>query len=218
MKKGFSLLELMVAVGVLAVLLLLLAQAFDVFSKTVASGRSGVKMFEEARVAAALMKREVGSAIVRENSGLSFNIQNTSSPVGTVLQFSIPAENTAILTNMSLLKHICYLWDPERNTLHRSESRNGESPTPSETQSQVPILSHVVNFEVLVYETGLDSSPHNQWSDTNRLPQYLEVRLGVIDEQDAPAFQKDPSLTNKIRWFRVAAPLKHYGIYDHRDY
>lgn len=65
MRKGFSLIELLVAMAVLAILLVLLAQMFSMVSNTWRAGRSQVDNFAQARVALDVIGRDVESSVLR---------------------------------------------------------------------------------------------------------------------------------------------------------
>jgi prepilin-type N-terminal cleavage/methylation domain-containing protein len=90
MRRGFSLIELLVAMTVLAILLVLLAQIFSMVSNTWRAGRSQVDNFAQARVALDVIGRDVESAVLRPDLPAFF--------VDSVPQFAFHTRQQSLVT------------------------------------------------------------------------------------------------------------------------
>lgn len=90
---GFSLIELLVAMAVLGLLLVMLAQIFSVVSTTWRAGRAQADHFAQARVALGMVSRDLQAAVLRPDLPAFF------SQTGPVLSFFTRRPGLVTMTN-----------------------------------------------------------------------------------------------------------------------
>ncbi len=118
---GFTLIEVLVSVTILAIIMSMILSMFDVYTRTLKSTRSKMEMLDEVRTIVLSLSREIGSAMVRTDPDRYLNMRIVDTSTNLTLYSALLDENITSLTNMSFVSHYGYRWvKPDVNDKEKS--------------------------------------------------------------------------------------------------
>ena len=118
--SGFTLIEVLVSVILLAVMLVMLAGVFDVYNKSYTRSTSSMQTYDDVRTIVSQMSHDLSAAMVRVNANRTLNFSVTNSGTGIALFMAVPDPKLQSLTNMSFTSHIAYFWQTNTCQVYRA--------------------------------------------------------------------------------------------------
>jgi prepilin-type N-terminal cleavage/methylation domain-containing protein len=158
-KKGFSLLELLVAMAVLSILVIMMTSLFNNSISAFNIGTQRAEMNMAARAALEYIARELSSAVAGEIDGASgkrvaFYLSDTSPDnKADVRCFTLTATNPSLYA----MRMFCVRFDSASNILEAYHDKNDKpySNTPAWGTAGT-LISNVVDFKIGVYSNVSD--------------------------------------------------------------
>lgn len=128
-RRGFTLIEILVAITILSLMLLMTAQIFGAFSQVFRSATATMQSFDDVRVILFAIRKDLIGAMVRTNTHRELTFESVAPslvvlPSGrqadAMLAFTVPDEKVRSLKTMSFVTHYAYLWDAIKGRLYRA--------------------------------------------------------------------------------------------------
>jgi prepilin-type N-terminal cleavage/methylation domain-containing protein len=209
-ERAFTLIELLAAVTVLAILMVMLATAFNQGQSGWLKGEKRIIAFQEARKALDAMSVELSQAFVASNvffTGVS----------ATELRFVAPLNTDT--NNQTDLCEVGYKWmsaglaitrqftPPEATVLGSTWKITG--PLDDNFAGRQPLLSNTVTGLRFDYIRA-DGSVQSSWPASTNLPKAIRITLNVVDSRTGQQLQEGGNvavLTNENQ--RTFTTLAH---------
>jgi prepilin-type N-terminal cleavage/methylation domain-containing protein len=118
--SGFTLIEVLVSVILLAVMLVMLAGVFDVYNKSYTRSTSSMQTYDDVRTIVSLMSHDLSAAMVRTNANRILNFSVSGTAGGVEIFMAVPDPKLQSLTNMSFTSHIAYFWQTNTYQVYRA--------------------------------------------------------------------------------------------------
>ncbi len=207
--RGFTLLELLVAMGILSLVILLLSQIFSQTVRTMEMGYTKSDQNLNARAVMDFIARDVESAIANEHIGFMANDNPSGVAAGNYQLSLFTARHTENAPREA--QPIAYYVNQNSNTLQRTyttllSSGNGtginnfytaSDPDYLETregflrQNNANTLADgIVEFEVLADTDGdgdidgSDDAEYKSWDHGDRLPPFVDIKISFVGDKD----------------------------------
>lgn len=127
-KGAFTLVELLVSITILSLLLVMLAQVYDMSSRTLRTTTSAMQSFDDVRAILFSMRKDFVAATFRTNTDrtLGLLVEDPSGldvsgmTVDKLAAFTFPDEKVKTFGSMSFITHCVYYWSRERGELYRA--------------------------------------------------------------------------------------------------
>ncbi len=210
-RAGFTLVEIMVAMSVLAVLVMMIGNIFQQVSDSWNIGTQSADANTAARAALNFMAQELSQAVagpIEAAPGINATyiefsvLGGTADLGGNELKFFTMTEEPNADDNQRALRSALFRF--EENALkywRNTGSKNPYTDSPAWDSSRV-LITNVVDFQVFVYSnkndfTSAGGAMHKDVDVfTNALPACLDIYLGILSEGDM------------ARWQRLSEPAK----------
>ena len=166
--RGFTLVELMAAIVIMAMMTAMLFTVFNQASKAWIQGTSKVEMFQEARAALDFMARDISQIVVKSNTTPSFSAGGAT---------FVSAVNTNGAVDLMTITYAL----GGSNTLTRSATVYGGSGQPASGTLADNIQS--LNFRTIGGGT---------------IPLAVEITLSVMDSRGAARYSANPGNSNQV--------------------
>ena len=182
MKKPFTLVEVLVAMSVLAVFMLGLMQFFSSTDTMLSSGIERIEMFERARIAMDMMANDLACVYYSqtdkdltpyESSGKSFRVSTVRAEKPTKDDDSKPKTN---------IVGVKYQWNKSDLTLVYSYDKNGDTFDVSDDfggGTETDLVEGVTDFEVTEY----------YGDGEKRLPALVVIQMEMVDARTLRRFK-----------------------------
>lgn len=189
-KRAFTVIELSIVIGVLALFLLLLYGSYFQIQSFVSQKTSSTKASTRALAAASLLVKDINSLAFEEwNKKMFVRATQENCPLGACprLEMSVASANynAAVLT--SLVNRVSYFVDlyKDNPTLFRSQdaffNEDIQNPAPG-----IPILENITEFRLEYSPDG--SNWQDEWdftkSSTPKAPELFRIFLAYQTNQD----------------------------------
>ncbi|MGI6087616.1 MAG: prepilin-type N-terminal cleavage/methylation domain-containing protein [Kiritimatiellia bacterium] len=196
-RAGFTLIEIMVAMSVLAILVMLIGNIFQQVSASWNIGTHSADANTAARAALNYMAQELSQAVagpVEAAPGVKDHLQNLSFEVlngEDVRFFTLTGDVNRGSDRRGALRQSAFYWDHSDNLLRCARQTNrDESYTRDPDHSAAPkeLIWNVVDFWMCVYTNRADFKLNQGWVEnitlTNSLPVCIDIYLSILGEGD----------------------------------
>lgn len=195
-RSGFTLIEIMVAMSVLAIMVMLIGNIFQQVSASWNIGTHSADANTAARAALNYMAQELSQAIagpVEAAPGAKDHLQNLSFkvlPNGEEVRFFTLSGDVSQENNRGALRQSAFYWKKDENLMRyaRQTDRNSSyTGDPNQSGAQT-LIQNVVDFWMCVYTNRADFKLNQGWVDditlTNSLPVCMDIYLSILGEGD----------------------------------
>ncbi len=204
--KGFTLIEILVAIAVLGIIMASLMVAFSQTQMTVNSTREGAEVMQNVRAVTEQLRRELAQAIINNNR-----------PDGEQVYFEIKqlsAENSALrfgCTTSRGLMEVGYEVKPGESGWHKHElwrvqktkkmwdySEPGWPALDFESPDVEPFAFGVVGFRVKYWSSKRSKWIAGNWESIQRnaMPRRIKIIIKIVGSSDAKSSRNVESLKN----------------------
>jgi len=233
-QSGFSLIELMVAMSILAVLLVILMSIVDATAKLWRQNENRVDSYREARAALNIIANDLSSMYVSANTDF-FKFEDGDSPKLTFLSAMSP-DNQEDDGNRSDLCEVSYQLHEGRTTSRSASSfnlyRGFRSSKPTSDKLQVPgplppdppeevLARNIAEFKVEAFSVD-PSGATTKFDPSNSqtpIPDLLVIKLVALNQEAASRLKGSqwsdknlPTIKQNSRIFTTRVRLRTQGI------
>ncbi len=200
-RAGFTLVEIMVAMSVLAILVMMIGNIFQQVSSSWNIGTQSADANTAARAALNFMAQELGQAVagpieaapgaVNPLPCLSFEVANN----GTDVSFVTLTGEASRDADRGALRRSAFYFDSSSNVMRYARQVQWDASYTVEPSHQGAhtLIRNVVDFWMCVYSNRTDFEVNQGWSEnvrfTNALPVCLDIYLEILSESDMARWQ-----------------------------
>lgn len=194
-RAGFTLIEIMVAMSVLAILVMLIGNIFQQVSASWNIGTHSADANTAARAALNYMAQELSQAIagpVESAPGAKDHLQNLSFkvlPNGEEVRFFTLSGDVSREKNRGALRQSTFYWKKDENLMRyarQTDRHSSYTDDPNQSGAQT-LIRNVVDFWMCVYTSRVDLLDGNFEENitlTNSLPVCMDIYLSILGEGD----------------------------------
>ncbi|MFH1066981.1 MAG: prepilin-type N-terminal cleavage/methylation domain-containing protein [bacterium] len=243
-RRGFTLIEVLAATALLAVLIVLLAKTFDAFYRAMSSSQTASSASDDVSAAAILMGKEMSCAVVRTNTRRFLNLRVSEDGGGVKIYFCAPEESGNAPAEMNFVRHVCYFWDRASSGIYRAVCTNSATAANperlekmtlayqsagdpyawttsaemrqamSQAAQNAPLVSGVEKFQAMLYAR----LPVNENAPdaVNQWNDAVQLPRCLRICFEAATAASAPNQSNHS--FSIPVYFPHYGANSHEDY
>lgn len=205
---SFTLVEMIVAMGVLSILTFLLFSVLNETSRAISMSSGRTRVYTDLRVVVDQLSRDLQQAVDDDRYDCFRGLTSELHFVATIDNNTgnEEAEVGYYWSNFTLLKSVQFskrngsnnaLWNIPSNLWWNT-------PAPGDASNYIAILENVQSFRFTYYDTNFNPVLSNWFfaSQGNQLPAYIRTVIGVCDPQDVIRYRGISSVPSPlIRWF-----------------